>query len=376
MRRAAEGIYALLVKNAQELTLYMQRDILDLVDEDGAAVGIFEISCLVPVRAGKGPLSVSKKLALEKRVGYQPHIYSNEGLPGPVANGMDGIRYERLSCAGLTLYYHRQVCAGDLCYLVHDLLDSWAAAEHLFEREVQGIAEAPDLDFQFPPFHGGSECDDQLIEIGWLYSKIVGAFLDGLYRSGDVSVSGHDYHRNAGIDLPDLLHDLDPIETRHLQVKKHSIRHVLLNGTKGSDTILRFRDFKTFILQHIAHNGPKIAVVVNYQYFPHLPSCGNILDWAIGKFGQWNINPELRAPPGLCIDADMPMMLFNNAVNDRQPKARTLSHFLCRKKRLEDPFLNFVIDPLAVISDQDKRKTAGSGNATVVCLTYFIQRDG
>src|SRR5208283_2603015 len=56
----------LLLKNAQQLVLNIQRNLPHLIQEDGSALGRFKASGPIPQRPGKSPPDMAKKLAFEQ----------------------------------------------------------------------------------------------------------------------------------------------------------------------------------------------------------------------------------------------------------------------------------------------------------------------
>src|SRR5262249_50570017 len=65
--RAAQALEDAGLQNAQEPTLYLQRDFADFVQKDRAAVGQFESPRLGRLRAGESSLLVAEQLALDQR---------------------------------------------------------------------------------------------------------------------------------------------------------------------------------------------------------------------------------------------------------------------------------------------------------------------
>ena len=64
----ADPAHQALLEHAVELYLHRQREVGDLVEEDGAAVGLLEQTAAVAGRPGEAALEVTKELALEQRL--------------------------------------------------------------------------------------------------------------------------------------------------------------------------------------------------------------------------------------------------------------------------------------------------------------------
>ena len=65
---AAEPLDRALLEHAQQLRLHRQRDALDLVEEERAAVRELDLADALVDRAGEGAALVAEELALEQRL--------------------------------------------------------------------------------------------------------------------------------------------------------------------------------------------------------------------------------------------------------------------------------------------------------------------
>ena len=92
---------ALLLEHAQELHLHVERQVSDLVEVDGAALGGDEKSGASLQRARESPAHVPEELALEQRLGNRPAVNGNERLRASRAGGVHGARGELLAGAAL-----------------------------------------------------------------------------------------------------------------------------------------------------------------------------------------------------------------------------------------------------------------------------------
>ena len=92
----------------------------DLVQEDGAALGLPAEAVVVAVGAGERALDVAEELALEQGLGNGAAVDGHEGPVGPVAALVDGLGDEFLAGAALAVDQDRGRGGGDL---VHHLVD-------------------------------------------------------------------------------------------------------------------------------------------------------------------------------------------------------------------------------------------------------------
>ena len=64
---AAHALEGPLLEHPQHLALHAQRQLADLVEEEGAALGELEAARLPAVGAGEGPFLVAEELVLDQR---------------------------------------------------------------------------------------------------------------------------------------------------------------------------------------------------------------------------------------------------------------------------------------------------------------------
>ena len=69
---------ALLLQDAQQLHLRAARQVADLVEEEGAAVGQLEAAPVLAVRPGEGAPLVAEQLRLEERLRQRGHVHRHE----------------------------------------------------------------------------------------------------------------------------------------------------------------------------------------------------------------------------------------------------------------------------------------------------------
>src|SRR5205823_4966753 len=67
--RAADALELALLKDAQQLRLHRRRHLADLVEEERAAVGDFELALLLSERAGERAALVAEQFGFEQRLG-------------------------------------------------------------------------------------------------------------------------------------------------------------------------------------------------------------------------------------------------------------------------------------------------------------------
>jgi hypothetical protein len=79
-----------LLERAQEPRLQVERQLADLVEEQGAAVGLLEFAEVFVVGAGEGPLFVAEQDRLDQVGGQGTAVDGHEGLAAPVRGPVQG----------------------------------------------------------------------------------------------------------------------------------------------------------------------------------------------------------------------------------------------------------------------------------------------
>src|SRR5690606_23567563 len=126
---AADALEAPLLQHVQELDLRTERDLGDLVEEQGALVRLLEAPRAPPVGARERPLLVPEQLALEQRLRERRAVDGDERLAGARAQRVDGARELPLAGPALARDEHRGARAGDLLRQAVDPLHHRARPE-------------------------------------------------------------------------------------------------------------------------------------------------------------------------------------------------------------------------------------------------------
>src|SRR6185437_10620158 len=89
-----------------------EREVADLVQEEGAAVGLLEEAAPRFVGAGEGAAIVAEELALEETLGHAGAVDGDERAPCPRGGDVDGAGEEPLARAALPMEEDRGVDRG------------------------------------------------------------------------------------------------------------------------------------------------------------------------------------------------------------------------------------------------------------------------
>src|SRR5262249_53888446 len=156
------------LQDAQQLQLHVERDALDLVEEQRTTARQLDLADAIVYRTGERATLVPEELALEQRVGERRAVDGDEAAALALALEVDRPSRQLLAGAGLAVDEHGGIVLGEhadgLEYLVHHAV----AAHHVRERVAirQLAAQIVDLVQQAPLLEDllGGEEDLLLLE--------------------------------------------------------------------------------------------------------------------------------------------------------------------------------------------------------------------
>ncbi len=166
----------------KQLDLHRRRHFADLVEEQGAAVGLFEHAAPFPVGAGEGALVVAEELRLDQVFRDGAAVHRDEGgLAIGIAGTMQRSRHLFLAGAGFARDQHRAAAGREARQQGFDLAHGGGNAQ--LRIAVRGrllaLAQAADL-------------GDQFADIEGLGDVVVGAQLEQAHRLVDGAVAGNE----------------------------------------------------------------------------------------------------------------------------------------------------------------------------------------
>jgi len=96
------------LQHAKQLCLHLERQLADLVQEDGAPVRELEAALLLLDRAREGAALVSEQLALDERRRQRRAVDLHHHVAAAAARLVDGARHQFFACPGLSTYRARR----------------------------------------------------------------------------------------------------------------------------------------------------------------------------------------------------------------------------------------------------------------------------
>ncbi len=201
---AADPLDHALLEEAQQLDLQRQRNVADLVEEQGAALRHLDLADVRLDRAGEGAALVAEQLGLQQGLGDGGAVDGDElALAAALLVNRAGEQF--LAGAGRAEQHDRYVGGGDALDGLADLqhLRSGAddRAEHL---AAAGLLEPAVLRLDVGDVEGAGDDQAELVDVDRLAVEIVGAKADRLQHAFASAVAGRDDDLRVGLQPQDV----------------------------------------------------------------------------------------------------------------------------------------------------------------------------
>jgi hypothetical protein len=204
--RPAQSFDHALLQKAQQLGLQRHRQVADLVEEQGAFAGVFDLADGLLGGAGERALLVAEQFGFQQGVGDGGAVDGDEALVGARRQFVDAARQHFLAGAGLAQQQHGGVGRGDFFHGAADLQHGFAAGQQALQRGM-ALACGQLAVFGFERLDVQGALDHQFEDVGLerLLEEIVGAEADRLDRVAAVEVAGDDDDLGQRRQREDLL---------------------------------------------------------------------------------------------------------------------------------------------------------------------------
>ena len=175
---AADPLQFVLLEHAQQLGLHGRRGLADLVEEQGAAVGLDEAALAAAVGAGEGAPLVAEQLGFEQGFGERGTVHLDKRPAAPQTLVVQGRGHQFLAGAGLAVDEHGRLGGGHVDDQVPEghhgrgRADDAAVVAERLARLLHGL-------LLLAMAHGHLQGGAQPVKVQRLGQVIVGALLDG-----------------------------------------------------------------------------------------------------------------------------------------------------------------------------------------------------
>jgi hypothetical protein len=248
---AADALDDPFLEEAQELDLKGERDVADLVEEQGAALGELDLALRRLDRAGEGALFVAEQLGLEQILRDGGAVDRDEGPAGAAAGGVDAAGEQLLAGTAGAEQHHRHAGIGDPFDRPRDLEHLRRGGDHGAEdgAVVPGFLLEPAVLVLDPVELEGAPNDEaELIDVDRLLVEIVGARRDRPQRAFARAVAGRDDDLRVRLERQDRLQRREalahPVRIgRQAEVERHHRRLLGAQDVEGAFPVRRDEHF-------------------------------------------------------------------------------------------------------------------------------------
>ena len=263
-RAAADRRVFALLQHAQQTGLRLHRHVADLVEEQRAALGLFEAAGGALVGAGEGPLLVAEQFALDEVARNGRHVDGDEGAFLALAVIVQRAGHQFLAGAGLAVDHHGEVGLHQARERAIDFLHRRRAPDERHALDLLGRAGVAVL---ARLGHRAADDADQLLEVEGLRQIVIGAALRRADRGHEGVLRAHDDDRQLGPQFLDAGQQFEGVFVRHHHVGDDEIALARLHPAPkrrrragGANLISRAR-------QRLRHDRADRGVVVGDEYF-------------------------------------------------------------------------------------------------------------
>ena len=218
---AADAVELAVGQHAQQARLQFRRHVADLVQEQGAGIGLLEAAAAHRLRAGERPALVAEQLGLEQVLRDRRSVDRDERLGRARAVPVQCTRDQFLAAARLAGDQHGRMRLRQAADRAEHLLHRRRLAEDLGGggRLFRALGLAHALVDRTP------DQLDRVVDVERLGQVFERAALECGDRALEVGVGGHHDHRHLRVLGLDPLQQVQARGSRHADVADHHLRH-------------------------------------------------------------------------------------------------------------------------------------------------------
>ena len=263
---AADALDVFFLEHAQQLDLGAQAQVANLIEEDGAEVGLLEAADPPGVRAGVSAAFVAEQFAFQQRLRDGRAIHRDERLVGAFAVLVNRPRHQFLARAGFAANEHGDGSGGHTPDFLVDGLHGAAVADDGGLGGV-GFAHFQWLGHEAAAGHGFGDEIEQFAHIKRFEEIVVGAKLGGFNGGFGRAESSHHDDGKFRLGGVELLDQFEAGQAWHLQIGEHYIARVFLGEGQSIIAARGHGDLVAFGLQLLFQRRCNAGVVFDQQDF-------------------------------------------------------------------------------------------------------------
>ena len=244
-------------------------DVADLVEENRAALGNFELAFLAILRAGERALFVSEEFAFQQRLRQSAAVNDDQRMKSSRAGVMNRPRHQFLPGAAFPGDQHRSFRGTNRLNGVEDLVHGAALADQVPRTRDfgDGLAQEDVLLGRVLMRQRVLHQVRDLVRVQRLGHVVIGAVLQRRDRGLDRGIAGHDDHDELRIDFVHAALQFDPVGAAHLDIHQGRIPALFRQPGKRIARVFYRSYLVAFFAEPFAQRVAHAQFVVHDQQF-------------------------------------------------------------------------------------------------------------
>ena len=260
----ADGHVFALLQDAKQPRLGVDRHVADLVEKQGAPLGLVETAEMAVGGAGKGALLVPEQLAFDQLARDCRHVDGNERPAAAPAEIVQRAGDEFLAGTRFTDDQCRQIGRRDTRDDAVDVLHRRRASDErrllTLKRRFVKLVDGPFLDRK-----RSVNNDNQVVEIEGFWQIFKGAAFGGSDRRHQRRMRAHHDDRKVGANALDARQQFETVFVGHDDVGDHQIALTVLDPAPQGRGLAGHAHLVAMARERPADDGADRLVVIDHQ---------------------------------------------------------------------------------------------------------------
>ncbi len=246
----------------------MRRHVADLVQEQRAAVRLFELAGVPRGRSRERAFLVPEQLGFDQFRRHRRAVQRNERAIAALAFLMQRARDQLLAGSGFAQNRHASFARRHALHLRHDALHHRRFPDQFLL--ACALAQALVLVFQTRQLHRVLDGDQQLFGGERLLQKIHRAQTRGPHRHLDAGLPGDHHHRRRHARRLQFGQQREPVLARHHDVRENHVEALRLREFQRAVGLIAHHRLMPGQAKSPRQRCQRIRVVVHQQQFAHV----------------------------------------------------------------------------------------------------------
>ena len=270
---AADAFHLAFLEHAQEFGLHEDRHVADLVEEQGAVVGLLELADVAGGGAGEAAFFVAEEFAFDQLGGHRGAVQGDERPAFARAALVQGARDQLFAGAGLAEDADARFAGRHAVHLRHHAPHALAGVHDFVFADA--LAQVAILVFQALELEDVVHGEQQLVGGERLLQEIERAEAGGADRHFDIGLPAdhHDGKRDA--EGTQVFEQGEAVLARHDDVAEHHVEGLRFGQFEGARGVIADGGFVPGEAEGARQRGQRVGVVVNDQEVCHRSYSGS-----------------------------------------------------------------------------------------------------